>query len=376
MDTAGTKDPMALAKKKKKKDMGYMSKLHIKSHIDDACTDMNLKLLVADGTVQLLSEKCEEIMNEEYEEEIVRAMGGNDIQAASQAICTTLTENCSEKDFAALPRAQLALSVLPYGPLPITIQSIPSSRLPKASRTPQEKAMELAKEEAKHEPRKPLNTKKPAAAAAAAAAAATPSAPVYAAGSEEELAALQEFLDKQEENGGLTSSESAELLRRTYEGDETLLRCFRLNAKKGEAKLLSRMKLLLKTKGGAASSAGADVVSPATKEKISKANATPKANAEVGKLQDALGQLSAMMKDKNMDAKTVDKLQKLMDSTKMMAKSHSSSLNKDTKKAAEEAAAAVMDMTRRMKNEGVEMPDEVKQNIEKHMNMIPSPDEL
>jgi hypothetical protein len=231
--------------KKKKKDFGYRSKVHIQSHIADICSSSRTAFLISDAKNNAINEVCEEIMSEDYEDEIVRAFSNNkDGGAAVQAFCTEVTDSCSAAEFAALPEAMMAPSVIPFGPLPLSIMATEQNSKNGAKKTPQEKAMELAKKEANSAPPRAKPAKKSPPAPTE-----TPTKPQLSSADEElDAIAMQDFLDNQENSGGLTSEQHEELLRRTFIGDKALLRCYRLNHKKGEKKLLARMKLLLGAK--------------------------------------------------------------------------------------------------------------------------------
>ena len=64
----------------------------------------------------------------------------------------------------------------------------------------------------------------------------------------------------------------------------------------------------------------------------------------MNELQDSLGQLSKIMKDKGMDTKTIEKLGSVLKGTSAMSASYDASQKKETRRAAEEAARAAMEV--------------------------------
>ena len=59
------------------------------------------------------------------------------------------------------------------------------------------------------------------------------------------MAAAQGFLDKMDDQGKIAGGDLAALLKLAYKSDAAFLRSYRLNRNKSDAKLLSRLLLLL-----------------------------------------------------------------------------------------------------------------------------------
>jgi len=383
LESTELQDAMSLTRRKAK-NKGYLSLIHIKERLSELCQGMKTILLLQDSDVQVMQDVCDELFSEDYEDEVVRAFQQQDQDVAGQAICTEVTDACTAAAFAKLPVPLMARNVVPYGPLPITIHiqaSKGSARL-----SPQEKAQRIAKKEMSEE--STTAKKKPSAQKHNIAEKSAPPTPDVKQGKsapeseEEELAALQDFLDEWEAEGSLSSDDQEELLRRTYLADQALLRCFRLNQGKGTKKLRSRLQLLLKTgKQNSAPEAAPDKsaskLDAATKKKVQDANANKEAAKTMNELQDSLGQLSKIMKDKGMDTKTIEKLGSVLKGTSAMSASYDASQKKETRRAAEEAARAAMEVANDLKAQGIEVPaGEFEAVADEVSRALPTEDEL
>jgi len=276
------------------------------------------------------------------------------------------TEACSADEYEAVQPLLLTGSQFrAFGPMDITIQANHNFNMDPENvpETPREKAYRLAKEESKKASSQPV--KKAVPQPAATKPATKPAEDNTDA--EDQIEALQDFLDEAEAEGALSPAESEVLLKKAFNADQPLLRCFRINRNKGKAKLISRMKLLLPrdtakpTASDTQSAPGkADIDKKTLEELAKKVNALPNSGtigeADLDKMMGTLGELrSKLGGQKGMDTATLDKLDQTMRSARAMAASSQKKKNGDNVGAANDAA----DAARMVGGEVVPEPDEL-----------------
>jgi polyhydroxyalkanoate synthesis regulator phasin len=359
-DSDGLSDAMSLNKRKKVKDLSYMSRLYVEKRLAELCGQSLQHTLLAGQTIsQALNEECEDLLDQ-YEEDIVRAFTKKKpMFDAGREICVDVASSCSENEYDELAEQLLTgIHLVPFGPMDITITAR-SDRSASGFKqlSPREKAMLAAKKEAEIDSavkaRTGRATTKTAKPTKTTADATPPKAKAAAMSPEEEVEALQDFIDEMESKGEISSDEAEAFLRKAFNADKALLRCYRMNRNKPAQKLLARMRLLT------ASAAKAEKVeAPAKKAKLSAEEErmqrlTEKmkevhrtgspSSADVEKLGDTMSQLRSQMQAQGMDTATMDKLDGLLKSTKKMSSSHRSREKDDSVSAAEQAAEAAME---------------------------------
>jgi len=102
----GVADPLALAKKKKKRADGFASPLHVEMRLEELCSELHLHY--TGGALETTQEVCEEIAGD-LSAEVKRAFGvlgrGTDFGNPLRMVCVDAAAECTEKEFdAAFPQ--------------------------------------------------------------------------------------------------------------------------------------------------------------------------------------------------------------------------------------------------------------------------------
>jgi len=343
-------DTMSLTKKKKK-DMSFMSKAYLQGRIDFLCATDSIQssLLVSERFAQNLNEACDEFVSD-YEEDLVRVFTKKKHMdfAAGQEFCVDVTESCSgisEYEEA----SSLVMSkndVVAFGPLEISItpQQDKASSVPRLS--PAEKAAQIARKELKAQATQPKGQPKKNSPPVE-----EPRARKQEMTQEEEIEALQDFIDEMEAQGKFSTEQSEALLRMAFNADKPLLRCYRINKNKGNAKMVARMKLILpadlpkatKNTESPGFAGLSEEKMAALSQKMKEIHSGGSSLKDVDKLGDTLGQLKEQMQGQGMDTATLEKLDSMLKSTKKMSESMKTQAQGDTLTAADQAADATLE---------------------------------
>lgn len=96
----GSQDPLALAKKKKPKDDGFGSSLHVEMRLEELCGELHLHY--KGEALEEIQEVCEEVISESSGD-VKRAFTvlgkGSDYGIPSHSVCVNVAELCTEKEF-------------------------------------------------------------------------------------------------------------------------------------------------------------------------------------------------------------------------------------------------------------------------------------